>query len=324
LTSASGAQVIVASGFSSQPYVVQSGPVLTVTGTSGADTMAISFSSATDFSITVNGTTSSYSTQNINQIIVHGLGGADTLTVSDTYNTGVGTWNPQFMQWNTAMYQISADKTLNIAFTGKQNDSATLNGSTGSDKATLTTTSVEMANTGLFDNKVTGFGSAQVVAGGSSATAAIQDSGGGAVLGSATQTSLAGTGYSYVVAGFQSVTATAGSSADTVELDYSASYPTATQANEVMLTNSTGAVIITAIGFTNPQLVDTTSTGGSSGGGGVMTLGNGESGGVLTITGPLSPPILSPGGVTLNSTSGILYTSTVIAEPGTPTVLTLH
>ncbi|HEX3656260.1 MAG TPA: hypothetical protein VHV55_10655, partial [Pirellulales bacterium] len=91
-----------------QPPVSVSGPVVTINGSSGADSMAIDFTSAAAFSITVDGATSSYSTQNINQIIVLGQGGADTLTVSDTYNTGVGTWNPQFMQWNTAMYQISA------------------------------------------------------------------------------------------------------------------------------------------------------------------------------------------------------------------------
>ncbi|HEX3657499.1 MAG TPA: hypothetical protein VHV55_17040 [Pirellulales bacterium] len=258
LTGPGGAQVIVATGFASQQQppptaVVQSGPVLTVTGTSGADTMTITFSSAAAFSITVNGTTSSYSTQNINQIIVHGLGGADTLAVSDTYNTGVGTWNPQFMQWNTAKYQISADKTLNIAFTGNQNDSATLNGTTGSDQATLTATSVEMANTPLFDNKVNAFGSAQVNAGSSAATAAVQDSGGGAVVGSATQTSLSGTGYSYVAKGFQHVTATAGSGSDTVQLNASPGYTVATQAGSSVLTGPGGAQVIVATGFAIQQ-----------------------------------------------------------------------
>jgi hypothetical protein len=254
LTGPGGAQVIVATGFASQQQppptaVVQSGPVLTVTGTSGADTMTITFSSAAAFSITVNGTTSSYSTQNINQIIVHGLGGTDTLAVSDTFNTGVGTWNPQFMQWNAAKYQISADKTLNIAFTGNQNDSATLNGTTGSDKATLTANSVEMANTALFDNKVAGFGSVQVVAGSSAATAAISDSGGGAVVGSATQASLSGTGYHYVLSGFQYVSATAGSPADTVQLNASPGYTVTSESGSTELVKSHGTAVILATGF---------------------------------------------------------------------------
>jgi hypothetical protein len=205
-----------------------------------------------------------------------------------------------------------------------------------------------MANTALFDNKVTGFGTAQVVAGSPSATASIQDSGGGAVLGTPTQTSLSGTGFSYVAAGFQSVTATAGSSADTVELDYSASFPTATQTGEVMLTNSTGAVIITAIGFSNPQLVNTQNTGGSSGGGvlivsapnppiittgggGTTLIGGGTTliGGGTTIGGgtPLASMPITGATLTLEPsqiTFGPVLTSTVVAQPGTSTVLTVH
>ncbi|HEY5313791.1 MAG TPA: hypothetical protein VIK18_14785, partial [Pirellulales bacterium] len=220
-----------------------SGPVLTVNGTSGADTMAITFSSAADFSVTVNGTTYNYSTQNINAIIVHGLGGGDTLTVTDPYNSGTGTLRPQGMQWNTPAFQISADNTQDIVFSGDENDSATLQDGTGSVQATLTTSSVELSGPQLFDNKLTGFGSALVIAGNPATTvsmASIQDSGGGAVVGSAAQTSLSGSGYSYVAEGFQYVTATAGSSSDTVQLNPSAGYTVATHVGSSVLTNASG------------------------------------------------------------------------------------
>jgi hypothetical protein len=106
-----------------------------------------------------------------------------------------------------------------------------------------------MANTALFDNKVTGFGTAQVVAGSPSATASIQDSGGGAVVGTPTQTSLSGTGYSYLLTGFQYVSAAASSPADTVQLNPSAGYTVTTASGSIELVNSNSTVVIVATGF---------------------------------------------------------------------------
>ncbi|HEY5313227.1 MAG TPA: MBG domain-containing protein, partial [Pirellulales bacterium] len=230
LTNSGGTQVIVATGFNNPQYFVQSGPGLTATGTIGADTVAITFSSAADFSITVNGTTNSYSTENINQIIVDGMGGGDTLTVSDPYNTGTGTFSPQTLQWNSAKFQIQANQTQNMVFNGIQNDSAVLDGDTGADVATLTTSSAELAGPQAFDNKAVGFGSAQANAGSSSATASIDDDvNGGAVVGSAAQTSLSGTGYNYVASGFQYVSATSAFPTNTAQLNASTGYTASNQ-----------------------------------------------------------------------------------------------
>lgn len=112
--------------------IVQQGTTLTLTGTTGADQFSLTFSSATSFTVVLNGQASIYTSSQIAQIVYDALAGNDTSNVflSTAANDVVSTTSAGAIQIGNAFTATISHSEINQV-NGQTADVATINGAAG-------------------------------------------------------------------------------------------------------------------------------------------------------------------------------------------------
>jgi hypothetical protein len=134
--------------FVSLPVFSQTGNVLTLTGTVAADVLLLDFTSQTNFQVTFNGDSRSFSTSSVSKIVFFAGPGVDTVTANTAPGPDMVTFCPGFLMMNGVGYQFLVNGAENITVTGDANDTAALNDSAGADVYTARPTDAVLQGTG--------------------------------------------------------------------------------------------------------------------------------------------------------------------------------
>jgi len=111
------------------------GSTLTITGTSGDDSLVVQFTSATAFVVILNGQGQGYDTSTVNTIIFDGAAGNDTLQVIDAgFGANTATLSQAGATVGRAAYTFSASNTEYKYLFGDAADSVTFNDTAGADQ----------------------------------------------------------------------------------------------------------------------------------------------------------------------------------------------
>jgi cyclophilin family peptidyl-prolyl cis-trans isomerase len=196
---------------------------VTVNGTSGNDQFVVTFTDATDFTVSLNnGAPTPYSTTLVNLVTFNGNGGSDTATVNDKFNplNAAFTPNSLIVTSNSGSYTVVSNATTTNVATGTTSDTATMTTSTGGDdrfygnNGALNDSLLVNTDAGTsYSDTANGFGAVavSVPTGASTANTAYLYDGNGnnRFYGLSTQTTMAnndaGHLYSYTVNSFQHV-----------------------------------------------------------------------------------------------------------------------
>jgi hypothetical protein len=204
-----------------------SGTTLTVLSNTVNENLQVVFTSATNFTVTLDGASEGYTTSQADKVVFAGADSQATATVTDTFNS-LGSVNlaPTAATLKSASYEIDITSTPINSVTGTAADSATLTGTTGSNRFYGNATSSMLINTDAgtsYSETVNGFGTVNATSSSSGDTAYLYDAvGNNRFYGYPTYAIMTNTGagsaYAYQVNGFPAVFANQQSGADTAYL----------------------------------------------------------------------------------------------------------
>jgi DNA-binding beta-propeller fold protein YncE len=191
------------------------GTTLTVFSNPNNENLQVTFTSATAFTVNLNGTTNNYTTPAVNKVVFAGADSNATAVVTDTFNTlNTATLTPTSMTLKSASYEIDVTRTPTKAVSGLAADTATLTGTTGSNRFYGNYPSAGSSvflntNAGTtYSETVNGFGAVNVTSSSSGDTAYLYDSAGSNTFnGYPTYATMAGPAYAYQLNAFPVVLA---------------------------------------------------------------------------------------------------------------------
>jgi len=191
---------------------------LDISGTANADQVTVNFSSATNFAVTLNGTTTNYTTAQFSQINFDGLAGLDTVTVVTPSGADAATLTTSGATITGANYSLALANTEVKYFFGDLLDSATFSDSSGADQLyQLPDYSVMLDGTASYYNQVIGFGSSSATATSGVDLVLVYGTGGNdTYTASTTASSLTGGGYTLAANNFDQVYTFGGGGVDAV------------------------------------------------------------------------------------------------------------
>jgi cyclophilin family peptidyl-prolyl cis-trans isomerase len=200
---------------------VYSGATLNLAAASSSDNLAVAFTDATHFTVTVGAVSTNYTTSAVSKIIYQGEGD-NSATVVDPFNTVYANMTPAALQVIGANYEVQTTGTVNNTVTGSRGDSANLTGGAGNNRFYGNPTSSMLINTDVgtaYSETANSFGTVNATSSSTSDTAYLNDAAGANTFtGHPTFATLSGPGYSYQVNAFPVVYAYQQSGNDTAYL----------------------------------------------------------------------------------------------------------
>jgi hypothetical protein len=153
--------------------VTQGATGITVTGTSGVDTVSVNLGSR---SVTVNDVTYSAATAaQFSTLSINGGSGADVLSVTGSSADETAVFQTSNFAVTSTGFSMTASGFTNVAMTGGSTDTATLHDTAGDEEFTASATSAQLTGTS-FQFTANNFGSVTAVATGGTDTATLYDS----------------------------------------------------------------------------------------------------------------------------------------------------
>jgi sugar lactone lactonase YvrE len=196
------------------------GTTLTVSGDATHEHLQVVFSDATDYTVTLDGVSQSFTTAQANKVLFAGPDNNASAAVTDKFNTlTTANLGPSSMTVKSASYEVDVTSTPTNSVTGTSADTAKLADGPGNNRFYGNPTSSLLVNTDAgtsFTETVNGFGSVVATQNLGTDTAYLYDgAGSNTFTGHQASSTLAGPGYSYTVNSFRNVLAyaTAGTAA---------------------------------------------------------------------------------------------------------------
>jgi DNA-binding beta-propeller fold protein YncE len=190
-----------------QQLFQQSGTTLTVLSNPAYEHLQVIFSDASNFTVTLEGTSQSFTTAQVNKVIFAGADANATAIVIDAFNTLTSAvLTPTGMTVKAAAYEIDVTSTPTNTISGSTADTATLSGTTGTNQFYGKPAVSQFVNTGAgttYTETVDNFGTVNAASSSSSDVAYLYDNTGtNTFTASPTTANMNGTGYAYNVTAF--------------------------------------------------------------------------------------------------------------------------
>jgi RHS repeat-associated protein len=201
--------------------VILQGTTLTLTANSSSDNLVVTFTDATDFTVTLGTVSTSYTTAAVSKVVYEGEGD-NSATVTDQFNPIAANLAPAALQVIGANYEVQTTGTDNNTVTATSGDTANLVDGPGNNRFYGTPTSSMLINTDAgtaYSETVNGFSTVNATGSSSSDTAYLYDAAGANTFyGHPTYALMTGSNYTYQVNSFPVVFAFQQSGTDTAYL----------------------------------------------------------------------------------------------------------